>query len=455
MEYTKKVAEFIANTRYGDIPPRAIDAAKGAILDGVGVALAGSGEEAGRIASELAREEGAKAEAAVFGRGFRSSAASAAFANGVAAHAMDYDASFTMGGQPMAGLVPAVFALAEASGASGRQLVEAYVVGYEVTGKVVWSVPAHGTDAGWHSTATAGTLGCTAAAAHLLGLDVEQTRNALGIATSMASGVVWNFGTMSKPLHAGLAGRNGVLAARLAQRGFTGNASVLEGPDGYFASFGRGTADDLKPLAELGSTFEVESGVKYKFYPCGGLTHTAIDAVLALRAEHKLDASVVERIDVQVTDFTGRRIIYRIPQTELQGKFSMPYIVARALIDGLLTPDTFSEAAIRDRSVLALAERVFMEIDPALEDAPGAGRPCVVTIQLKDGRTLSRRLDFPKGSTEVPLTNEELVGKFTACARRVLPEPAVGELGKLLQSLESVADARVLGDLLMGQPRPT
>lgn len=450
MEHTRRVAEFITGLPYDTIPPSAIAAAKGAILDSVGVALAGSRDHAARICAALVRAEDARQEAAVFGQGFRSSAMQAAFVNGTATHALDYDASFTTAGQPMAGLTPAVLALAEALGASGRELLAAYVAGYEVTAKLVWCTAGGLGAGGWHSTATVGSLGCAAAAARLLGLGVEQTAMALGIASCMAGGLVANFGTMNKPLHGGLAARNGVQAARLAQQGFTANPAILEARGGFVHTFGGTGSHDLKPLEGLGSRFEIEEAVKYKAYPCGGLTHSAVDAALALRSEHGVAAEAIDRIDVQVTADVARRIIFRIPATELQGKFSMPYIIARVIVDGRLTPDTFSDEAIRDPAVIALAERVQMEADPELERHPPGSRPSVVLILLKDGRSVSRRVDYPKGSSGAPFTAAELEEKFLSCARRALTAEAATEALHMIQGLESIQDLRAVGEVLMG-----
>jgi 2-methylcitrate dehydratase PrpD len=385
----------------------------------------------------------------VFGHGFRAAPASAAFVNGTAAHTLDFDASFSIGGQPMAGLTAAVLALAEPLGVSGQGAIEAYVTGYEVAGTLAWCLASRETESPWHSTATVGSFGCTAAAARLLGLDEDQTCMALGITSSMASGVVSNFGTMSKPLHAGLAARNGVLAATLAQRGFSGNPLSLEEQGGFLGAFVQPSVPNLKPLDELGSAFAIERGVRFKAYPCGGLTHSAIDAVLALRAEHQIAGDSIERIDVRVTAFTAERIVYRIPQTELQAKFSMAYILARAALDGAVTIPMFSDEAIAEPRVLALAERIFMEADPSLEGA--RTRPSVVAIALKDGRTFSRRVDSPKGSPESPMSPDELRGKFRACASLVLGEKAAAEALETLDDLETVPNVASLSRLLMGR----
>src|SRR6185503_12729717 len=201
--------------------------AKSAARDCLGVALAGSREEDAKICAEIARQENAKEETSVIGQGFRTSALQAAFANGTAAHALDFDHSFTLMGQPTAPIIPAIFALGEALGSSGRQLIEAYVTGYEITAKLAHSLrdSAH---EGWHAPSTLGCFGAAAGCGKLLGLSAAQMEMALGITASMTGGVVANFGTMTKPLHVGLGARSGVLAAKLAGSGFTANAKAIE-----------------------------------------------------------------------------------------------------------------------------------------------------------------------------------------------------------------------------------
>jgi 2-methylcitrate dehydratase PrpD len=450
MEHTRSVAQFVAHADLQSVPDRARAAARDAILDAVGVALGGSPESAGSIAAALAREEGAKEEAAVFGHGFQTSAMLAAWANGVSAHALDFDSSYVTMGQPMAGLVPTVFALAEPLGASGRDLVDAYLVGYEVTGKLVRSISTRSDGGAWHATATVGSLGCTAAASRLLRLNEDQVRMALGITGSMASGIVANFGTMSKPLHAGLGARNGVMAAKLAQHGFSGNASVLEATNGYFAAFAGGTPETTSYLEELGRVWEIEQGVRYKPYPCGGLCHSAIDAAIALRQEHGLRPDAIDGVKVQVTDHTANRIVFGIPETEVQAKFSMGYVVARALVDGQLAPDTFSDEAIREPAVLELARKVQMEVDPGFATAQRVRSPARVSIRLSDGRTVSREVAAARGGPESPLSADELRAKFRTCATRVLADREVDRAIDLLASLEKLPDVKELAGVLMG-----
>src|SRR5262245_25106497 len=233
MDVTAKIAQFIVDTRFENLPPKAIGTAKVAVRDCLGVALAGSREEDAQICARVARQEQAKEETSVIGQGFKSSALNAALANGTAAHAMDFDHSFTLMGQPTAPIIPATFALGEALGASGRSLIEAYAIGYEVTGKLVHSLRDSEHD-GWHAPSSVGCFGATAACAKLLGLGSAQVEMALGMAASMAGGIVANFGTMTKPLHVGLGARNGVLAAELAAGGYTANGKAIESGFGFF-----------------------------------------------------------------------------------------------------------------------------------------------------------------------------------------------------------------------------
>ncbi len=450
---TDRIARFVAETTLDTVPPTAVDTAKTAFMDCLGVALAGSRDGAGTLAARVAIEEDAREEASVIGHGFRTSAQQAAFANGVAAHALDYDHSFDTGGQPMAPVIPAALALAEALGASGRLLLEAYVVGFEVTARISQSLYTT-TQHAWHAPSTMGVLGATAACAKLLALPLDQTRHALGVAVSMAGGVEANFGTMTKPLHVGHAARNAVLAAKLAASGFTANPQAIETDVGFYDAYYRVTPGDDSPLEGLGRSWAlVESGLRIKPYPCGGLAHTAIDAALLLRAEHfsaGVRAEDIESIDVEVTQRTLDRIVFGIPQTELEAKFSMPYLIGRALVGGRVGLDAFTDEAIQDRSVLAVAERVRMALGPDLRSSK-AGRPARVTVRLRDGRDLSRRVDTPKGGDVVPMTTDELRDKFHECAGRAITPASADLLADAIDGLDSAPDLQRLTGLLRGE----
>jgi 2-methylcitrate dehydratase PrpD len=450
MDATAKIARFVAETKYEKIPAKALETAKTAVMDCLGVALAGSKEECAKICAEIARQEGAKEEATVIGQGFKSSALHAALANGTAAHAMDFDHSFTLMGQPTAPIIPALISLGDALGASGRRILEAYVAGYEVTAKLCYSLRDSSHD-GWHAPSTVGSFGAAAGCAKLLGLNAAQVEMALGVAASMAGGIVANFGTMTKPLHVALGARNGVLAAKLAQSGYTANAKAIEGGFGFYKNFHPSAPIHDEPLEELGKSYALlTDGIRIKPYPCGGLTHQAIDAVLDFRAQHRLTADRVESINVDVTKHTFERIIFRVPQSGIQGKFCMPYLLARALIDGRVSLDHFTDAAVRDPDVLKLAERIQMNLDANLKASDAAGRPCRVTLRLKDGQTLTREAQHAKGGPEVPMTPGEIKGKFIECARQTINDGAALRALESIEHLDTLDSIRPLCQLLAG-----
>jgi 2-methylcitrate dehydratase PrpD len=450
MDVTAKIARFVTDVSYEKIPSKAIDTAKTAILDCLGVALAGSKEEDAKICAQIARQECAREEATVIGQKLKTSALHAALANGTAAHALDFDHSFTLMGQPTAPIIPAVFSLGDSLGASGRQIIEAYAAGFEVTGKLAYSLRDTPHD-GWHAPSTLGSFGAAAACAKLLRLNSSQIEMALGITASMASGIVGNFGTMTKPLHVGLGARNGVLAARLAQSGFTANAQAIESGFGFYKTLHPTALIQEQPLEELGRSYAlVSDGIRIKPYPCGGLTHQAIDSVLEFRAKHGISADAVEAIDVAVTKHTFERIVFRVPQTGIQGKFSMNYLLARAIIDGKIGLNVFTDEAVRDAQVLKLGERVQMRLDPNLKSSGPGGRPCQVTVRLKNGQAYSRDAEHAKGGPEFPMTEAELKTKFMECACQAISASAAERTLESVERLDTLQDIRPLCQLVQG-----
>ena len=449
MDVTARIAQFVIDTRYRAIPSQALATAKTAVLDCLGVALAGSREKCAKISAQIARQENTKQETTVFGQGFKSSALQAAFANGTAAHALDFDHSFTLMGQPTAPIIPAIFSLGESLGASGRQVLEAYVAGFETATKLVFALRDSAQD-GWHAPGTLGSFGAAAACAKLLRLNSSQIEMALGITASMAGGVVGNFGTMSKPLHVGLGARNGVLAAKLAQAGYTANPRGIEGANGFCETFYHLSPSEER-IEELGKSYAlITDGIRIKPYPCGGLAHQAIDAVLDFRAKHGVTADRVDSINVDVTQHVYSRIAFRVPKTGIQGKFSMSYLLARAIIDGKISLDMFTDRAVRDARVLKLLERIHLSVDKSLKASNEGGRPCRVTLRLRNGQTYSREVEHAKGSPEVPMTAEEIEAKFSDCAGRVLSKSLTRRVLENIRNLETLKNIRPLCELLIG-----
>jgi 2-methylcitrate dehydratase PrpD len=426
-----EIATFVVRVRYENVPGKALEWAKIAILDCLGTSLAGSKEESGRIMAEQARAEEAKEESTLYGHGFGSSAVQAAFVNGTAAHATDFDHSFVIGGQPTAPVIPAVFALGEALGVSGKKIIEAYVIGFEVATKLLFGSTADSGGGG-----PFGAYGATAGCARLLGLTEREIERAFGVTLTMSGGTSFEAGTMTKPLRVGLDARSAVLAPRMARSGFTAGRP------------------SLPPLEDLGRIYSLEKyGVRLKPYPCGGLTHSAIFATIQLRNQHAITAEVVEHIDVAVPQGTANAIHYKVPETGLQAKFSMGYLVARALIDGKLMLDAFTDEAVRDRQVLDLIGKVEMRVDPALpaSTSTDGSRPAKIAIKLKNGQTHELYQRFPKGGPQFPMTEEELREKFRACARGVVSDSSIERLITVVDSLETLASVRQLTGLLRGR----
>src|SRR5580765_3355288 len=288
MNTTSMLAEFVIKSRLEDCPEAALDGARRAILDCLGVMLAGSIEPAARILQQVARAEGGAPVATVVGTGRRTGAVWAALCNGTAAHALDFDdTNFALMGHPSAPVLAAALAAGELALADGRAVLHAFLVGFEVETTLAEVInPAHYAH-GWHATCTLGTLGAAAAAARLLGLDGGQTRHALAVAASQSSGLKENFGTMTKPFHAGHAARSGVLAALMAREGWTASEQALEGPQGFFAVLGAGDLR-LEHLATLGRPWKIlTTGVAVKPYPSCACTHSIIDGARELRERHR------------------------------------------------------------------------------------------------------------------------------------------------------------------------
>jgi 2-methylcitrate dehydratase PrpD len=420
---TASIAEFIATAKP---PARARERAAIAICDTIGVALAGASEPAARRVRTAITSD-SRGNCRILGTGDRASAADAAFANGVAAHALDYDdMCFVSMAHPSCALMPSALAAAELVDASGRALLDAYIVGFEVECRLGATMnPRHYHARGWHATSSIGTLGAAAAAARVLKLPPAAAAHALGIAASLACGLKENIGTMVKPLHAGVAARNGVMAARLAQQGFTASQQAIDGPQGYLAVMDseRPAADLMLAIADFGTRWEIlDTGISVKLYPSCAATHPPLDILLQLVRDHGITGDEVEAIDVEVDSMTPRLLIYDRPKTELEAKFSMPFCAAAAIVFGHPTMETFTVDRIADPRVQAIIPRVSLRANEAF-DAAAPLSQARVTVRLRDGRTMTERADGARGYPG-RLTDAELAGKFLGCAERSLSKRA-------------------------------
>ena len=440
---TGNITGLVADFVIGAVPPPLARQRAGvATCDTIGVALAGVPEPAAEIVRATATTD-VTGPCRLIGTDARANASEAALANGVAAHALDFDdMCFVSMAHPSCALVPAALAAAEMAGAPGRALLDAYVVGFEVECRLGMVMnPRHYHSRGWHCTSTIGTLGAAVAAARILNLTRPQAGHALGIAASLACGLKENIGTMVKPLHAGAAARNGVMAARLAQKGFVASEQALDGPQGYLAAMDseRPPSALARAITDLGARWEIlDTGVSVKLYPSCAATHPPLDALLHLVRRHGFSSEDVESIDIEVDSMTPRLLIHDRPTTELEAKFSMPFCAAAAIVFGHPTIETFDVAHIHEPRVQRLLPRVTLRANTAF-DATAPLSQTRVVVRLRDGRTLEHRADGARGYPG-RLTDDELATKFMGCAKRSLSPVAAERALVALRSIESTTN---------------
>jgi len=419
-------------------PAEARRVAARALLDTVGVMLAGAIEPASRTVQRVIAVN-ANDACVVVGTAMRATASDAALANGTAAHALDYDdMCFVSLAHPSAPLVAALLAAAEVANASGRALLDAYVVGFEIEAPLGRGMNPRHYQRGWHCTATLGTIGAAAAVGRIFGLDAGALDHAIAIAASEASGLKENFGTMVKPLHAGLAARNAILAAQLAQAGMTASAAAIDGPQGFLAAMDGEHSSLAAFAADLGTRWEiVDTGITVKLYPSCAGTHPTLDALLELRRRERFAADDVEAIDVGVDAIVPTILLYERPATGLEGKFSLPFCAAAAIVDGRVGIDTFDVAKIADPAIAAMQARVRMTVDPTLGVSAPALTQSRVTVRLKSGRVVTASADGARGYPELPATDAELETKFLSCAHSVLDDDDARGALSALRDIES------------------
>ncbi|MBI2163442.1 MAG: MmgE/PrpD family protein [candidate division NC10 bacterium] len=456
---TAYVAEFIASTQYPDIPQEVVQLGKKSILDGLGLALAGSVAKSGELVRRHLQGLGCTGGVArVIGSPLRVPARFAAFANGTAIHADDYDDTqlavakdrvYGLLTHPTAPALPAVLAVAEQDGRSGKDLLTAYHVGVEVECKIAEAIHPRHYQHGFHSTATCGTFGAAAGLAKLCGLPGEVACVALGIAGSLSAGLRENFGTMMKPLHAGRAAESGVIAAELAAQGFTATPTILEAPRGFFRAAGGGH-DEGAIRGRLGSPWTFANpGVSIKPHPSGSLTHPGMTLMLSLIKQHEIRPDQVERVRVGTNQNMPNALIHHRPRTELQAKFSMEFCMAILLLEQKAGLPEFTDEVVNRPDVQAMIQKVDFGVHPDAEAAGYDKMTTIIEITLTGGRTISGRADFGKGSPANPMSYEEVADKFRGCAAfSRWPSDKTERVINLVMRLEDLSDVRELTALL-------
>ncbi|MXQ14348.1 MmgE/PrpD family protein [Microvirga makkahensis] len=446
---TKYVSEFICDTQAQDLPEDVVRLGKKSILDGIGLALSGSVAKSGELVrqhlDDLNLGEGT---ATVIGSNRRVAPRFAAFANGVGIHADDYDDTqlavatdrvYGLLTHPTAPALPAALAMGEATRAGGQAVMLAYHLGVEVECKISEAINPRHYQTGFHSTATCGTFAAAAAAAKLMGLNVETTQRALSIAGSQSAGLRENFGTMTKPFHAGRSSESGVAAAQFAQYGWTATDKILEAPRGFFSAAGGGY-DASAIEGKLGAPWTfAEPGISIKPHPSGSLTHPGMTEMMRLIRENDIRSEDVERVRVGTNSNMPNALIHHRPRNELQAKFSMEFCMAILLLERRAGLNEFVDEVVLRPDVQAMIERVDFVVD---EDAERAGyhkMTTIIDIEMKDGRKISGRADFGRGSPMIPMSYDEVADKFRECIEYARFPKARGEdIIAMVRDLESL-----------------
>jgi 2-methylcitrate dehydratase PrpD len=451
MEATAVLSAFASGTRLPDISAAAIAATKRHILDCAGVALAAATEPAGRIILQITQEQGGAALARVLGSNLRTSAVSAAWANGALAHLLDFDD--TGFSHPTACILPAALAMAEGSGATGGDLVAAVCVGLEVFERLSLSGRQRESELrrrGFHPTSLYGCSAAAAAAGNIVGLNPTQMAVAIGLAAANAGGLTQHFGTWGKGIHAGNAARAGVTSVLLAKKDYVADLEGIEGDYGFFSAFhGTGNYDLGKVADGLGTHWSiVDPGLTVKRYPCCGGNLRALDAAQALLREHDIRFDDVEKLEVDVHPDLLHIVRFHKPTQGFRGKFSIDYVLAAMLLDGRVDLDSFTDEYCNAPRMRASLDKMRVNAHTEWPNDAASRRKAPVTITMHDGRTFTRTVEKVRGSPGNPMTRDELVGKYRSCASRVLNGERLELSIAILETLDKVPAAKSLMDTL-------
>jgi 2-methylcitrate dehydratase PrpD len=445
---TDSLARFVSVTDLSTMSEKTLTNAKMHILDVFGVALAGVATDVAEIALDYCQNLGPANDASIWGTGKKAAVSTAAFANGLLAHALDYDDwdAFIHVGHPSSMIVGAALPLAEHIGASGKEFLKAYVLGMEVICKIAANAP-NVQERGFHSTPVFGSLGATIACASLLKLPVEKIKAALGIAASGAGGIHRQQGSMVKPFHAGNSARNGAEAALLANKGFTADAAIFEAPRGFCDTFfGPDSCDYDKMIENIGQPYFLETpGMGLKWHPCSAPQFLAADAALQLKREHKIDIADVVKMTVSIPPKRYARHYAAEVKTGLRGKFAINFVVAMCFLDGKLEIATFTDENVNRPKVQDAFSKVEVICD---ESIPEPGPYCPVSVELKNGKRFEYTAKIAKGDPRNPMTEDEVTEKFLSNAKTVLPDDRANKIVAAVQTIETTANMKELAALL-------
>lgn len=444
MTLTEKISRKILDSRFSELPDGAVRAVRRSVQDCIGCAVAGIRDPASEKIIGYLSGTGARGGCTVIASSLRLPPAEAALANGVTAHALDYDdvnnASIA---HTSVVLLPAAIAACELTSAGGGDLILGMAIGFEMIARLGLAMLPEHYDHGWHSTSTLGVMGAAAAAGRILGLDVDQMRAALGTAASLASGTKQNFGTMTKPLHAGHAAGSGVMSALLAKQGFSADDDIMERGLSFPRLFGGGRVPDLSQIAEnWGDPWELEaSGITIKKYPCCAGNHSSLDAMLKLLGENEIKPGEVKKITCEVPALVMGILHRHSPASAREARFSLEFAMAAAVNDRAAGLRQYTDQRVNDPSIRRLMARVeTIEMGPELaaELRGGDLKGSRVTVELEDGRIIRSSAGEARGHPGDPLTDEELDTKFRECSMGILPEKNIDRALSIIAELENL-----------------
>jgi 2-methylcitrate dehydratase PrpD len=461
---TNYVGTFVTQTKYQEIPADVIELGKKSILDGLGLALAGSRAESGSISRKYVEQAGVcNGKATIIGSAQKTSPRFAALLNGISIHADDFDDTQLAAANdrvygllihPTVPVLPAILALMEQRAVSGKEWMLAYHVGAEVECKIAEAIsPRHYQD-GFHTTGTCGPFGSAAACAKLLKFDLPKTLNLFGLAASQAGGLRENFGTMTKPFQAGHAAESGLVSAELVALGWTAAEQILEADRGFFRAFG-GSYDPSAILDRLGKPWTFASpGVSLKPYPSGSLTHPAMTELARLIETHSIQPAQVEKVDIGANHNMTTTLLHHQPKTGLEAKFSMEFCLAILLLEGKAGLGQFSDKVVERSDVQEMIRRINFYVDREAESAGFDKMKSVLKVHLKDGRVITGRADFGKGSPANPMSFDETAMKFRGCAEFAeWPKAKTEAIIAFTKALEAAPDMSALPPLLSAEAR--
>jgi len=430
MEATKSLAEFVISTNYDDLPVEVIKEAKFCFMDWLGVALAGAHDPEVNSLFQVIELVGGKEHATILGKNVKSSILNATLMNGMSSHVFDYDdTSIEFLGHASATLFPCLLALAEWMGIGGRDFLAAYVIGFEVGCRVAIGASVNHTLKGWHPTSTIGHFSSTAAASKLLGLTIDQLIFAFGIAGTQAAGLKAVFGTSCKPFHPGKAGFNGLLSALLAQRGFTSIDNILEGKNCFWEVYSS-RSNPRKVLKDLGIKWNILNNT-YKFHASCHYTHAGIEAILAIKKEFTdLVADNIEKIEIFVSPMTLENAAIMEPKTGLEGKFSVPYVIANTILRDDTGIGAFTDVKVNDPEILKLRDKIKVISD---NDLAGFNSKAIIYI---DGESYEKEVNIFTMNLTYEKKKEELLKKFRSLVSLYITKDKVEKLVRYIENLE-------------------